>query len=126
MDVGRLRLMHQRVIGSALRTPAEVVQWLGAVQAQDFLAAKWAIGIRSACDDAFIAAAHDRGEILRTHVLRPTWHFVQPDDLRWMLSLTAPRIRSTMANYDQQLGLSPKKITKAVAAFGKAVAGGTH
>ena len=123
MDIGRLRLVHQRVVGSTLRTPREVVQWLGAVQAQEFLAAKWAIGIRSGSDDATVAAAHDEGEILRTHVLRPTWHFVLAEDLRWMLALTAPRIRAAMASYDKQLGLSPAKLAKAGAAFAKAVAG---
>ena len=44
------------------------------------------------------------GRILRTHVLRPTWHFVLPADIRWMLALTAPRVRAAMASYDRKLG----------------------
>ena len=60
---------------------------------------------RAACTDADVERACADGRILRTHVLRPTWHFVLPDDIRWMLALTAPRVRAAMAYYDRKLAL---------------------
>src|SRR6188768_1721912 len=77
---------------TALRPgPAAVVTALGAVQSQEFDAAKWALGLRMGpgATDAAIERAFADGRILRTHVLRPTWHFVPRDDIRWMLELTA-------------------------------------
>ncbi len=66
------------------------MRWLGAVQAQDYPAAKWGLGLRApGVSDADVERAFDEGAILRTHVLRPTWHFVTPSDIRWMLALTA-------------------------------------
>src|ERR1051325_3478348 len=87
------RLANHHLVRPTALTPAQLVAHFGAVQAQDYPAAKWALGVRSrtltdrAVDDAF-----DRGEILRTHVLRPTWHFVTPVDIGWMLQLTGPRL----------------------------------
>ena len=72
---------------------AQVVRELGAVQAQDFHGAKWAIAQRArGLTDADIDREFDRGDLIRTHVLRPTWHFVAPEDARWMLALTGERI----------------------------------
>lgn len=66
---------------------------MGAVQAQDFGAAKWALGLRMLeATNERIEEAFNAGEIIRTHVLRPTWHFVTPEDVRWLLELTAPRV----------------------------------
>ena len=68
--------------------------------------ARWALGLRLGDGlDNEVADAFDKGRIVRTHVLRPTWHFVTPTDLRWMLALTSPRIRGAMAAYDRQLGI---------------------
>ena len=62
------------------------------MQAQDYPAAKWAIGSRApGCQDGDVEQAFNDGLILRTHVLRPTWHFVTPEDIRWLLTLSAPR-----------------------------------
>ncbi|MBP6788310.1 MAG: winged helix DNA-binding domain-containing protein, partial [Candidatus Promineofilum sp.] len=67
--------------------------WLVAVQAQEVARAKAALGRRArGLDDAAVERAFAAGEILRTHVLRPTWHFVAPADIRWLLKLTAPRV----------------------------------
>src|SRR6185369_7474337 len=100
-----LRLRNQRLFASEFQRPVEVVRWLGAVQAQDFHGAKWALALRmrepsgasepasnDAVDNDAIEKAFNQGEILRTHLLRPTWHFVAPEDIRWLLKLTAPRI----------------------------------
>ena len=80
------RLLNQHITGGTFTTPAEIVQWLGAVQSQDYPAAKWAIGLRlPGISDDDIDQALAEGAILRTHVMRPTWHFVSPADIRWML-----------------------------------------
>src|SRR5215468_9285472 len=93
-DLAQLRMRNQRLAGAALATPAEVVAWFGAVQAQDFAGAKWALALRTAgALDRDVERAYHQAEIVRTHVLRPTWHFVRPGDLPWMLALTAPRVR---------------------------------
>ena len=95
------RLQNQRLSATEFERPADVVRWMGAVQAQEFHAAKWALGLRvRGATNASVEEAYDRGEILRTHVLRPTWHFVTPEDIRWLLELTAPRVHlRTAPNY---------------------------
>jgi hypothetical protein len=95
------------------------------VQSQDYAGAKWAVGqrVKGAGDDAVEQAFHD-GRILRTHVLRPTWHFVVPEDIRWMLALTAPRIRAAMGYYDRQLKLTEALFRRANQALARALGGG--
>ena len=67
-----------------------------------------------------------RGTLLRTHVLRPTWHIVPADDIRWMLELTAPRVRARMAVYDRRLGLDDAAFARSNRALGNALRGGRH
>ena len=108
-DIARLRLRNQRLIGAPLRAAEAVVGWLGAVQAQDYYGAKWAIAQRlRSGGDAEIESAFECGRILRTHVMRPTWHFVRPEDIRWLLALTAPRVRALLAYYDRKLEIDKK------------------
>jgi len=105
------RLRNQRLSSAGFRTPSDVVSWLGAVQAQDYLGAKWAVAMRMRRGtDVAVEQAFAAGEILRTHVMRPTWHFVAPGDIRWMLQLTAPRIRATMAPYDRALEIDARLV----------------
>jgi len=107
------RLHNQWLVRSAVRRPAAVVERLCAVQAQDFIGAKWAIGLRAAgLDDAAVENAFDRGEILRTHAMRPTWHFVTPADIRWLLALTAPRVHQASKFYYKQYGLDAKTMSR--------------
>src|SRR5688500_15870492 len=92
-DLFAQRLHNQRLSATGFKRPADVVRWMGAVQAQEFHAAKWALALRMReATSASVQEAYDRGEILRTHVMRPTWHFVTPEDIRWLLELTAPRV----------------------------------
>jgi hypothetical protein len=101
------------------------VAWLGAVQAQEFDAAKWGLGLRlpaTTTDDA-IEKAFAAGRILRTHVMRPTWHFVAAADIRWMLELTAPRVHRTIAHYCRKLGLDTAACTRAAGVFERALDG---
>ena len=86
--------------------PEEVVGWLGAVQSQDYGPAKWSLGARSlGVGDAEVERAFADGAILRTHLLRPTWHFVLPEDIGWMLRLTAPRVHALNGYQYRRLGL---------------------
>ena len=119
------RLRHQQLIHSTKRDPADVVAWLGAMQAQDFSGAKWAIGLRApACHDAGIEDAFNDGRILRTHVLRPTWHFVAAADVKWLLALSAPRVHANNAYYYKQSGLDAKMFARSCAMIGRVLEGG--
>jgi hypothetical protein len=117
------RLRNQRIMRTGLRTPADVVDWLGAVQAQEYEPATWALAlrmdgkpVRRDIEDAFEA-----GLILRTHAMRPTWHFVTQDSIRWLLDLTGPQVQRRMAPYDRQLALDRPTMTRAVKIFERAL-----
>jgi hypothetical protein len=121
------RLRAQRLIGNPFSSPLDVVRWLGAVQSQDFAGAKWAVAQRSrAATDAALDRLFDRGAILRTHVMRPTWHFVVPEDVRWLLELTAPRVRAGLASRYRELEIDESVAARAGGAFAAALAGGQH
>lgn len=124
------RLQQQRLIQTELTTPAGVVAWLGAVQAQDYAGAKWAIAQRipqgNEVTDARIEEALNKGEILRTHLLRPTWHFVTPADIRWILRLTAPRVHALSAPYYRQVGLDAETLARSHTVITQALQGGKH
>jgi len=104
------RLRPQRLVGEPLASPAAAVGHLGAVQSQLHDMSLWALGRRSGASLAEVTAAFDRGEFVRTHVLRPTWHHVLPADLVDLLELTAPRIRQLMASNNRRDGLTPESI----------------
>src|SRR6185295_2444074 len=92
-DLVSQRLQNQRLSAPDFQKAVDVVRWFGAVQSQDFEAAKWALALRlRSVTNAAIVDAFNRGTILRTHVMRPTWHFVARDDIRWLLQLTAARV----------------------------------
>jgi hypothetical protein len=124
-EIARRRLAAQHLVDAPAANPAEVVRRLGAVQAQDYAGAKWAIALRSrSCVDAVVERAMTDGSIIRTHVLRPTWHFVAPEDVRWMLALTAPRIKAALASYDRKLGLDDAVFRRSNAAIERALRDG--
>jgi hypothetical protein len=119
------RLRAQRLTGALCATPEEAVGLLLGVQAQDFGPAKWAIGVRvGEATDASVEEAFAAGRILRTHVLRPTWHFVLPADLRWLLTATAPRVRARDARRHAQLGLDEATLRRAAEVFAATLRGG--
>lgn len=126
-DIAVHRLYHQRLSHPSVATPQEMVAWFGAVQSQDYAGGKWAVAQRmiGATDDT-IEAAFNRGEILRTHLLRPTWHFVTPADIRWMLRLTAPHVNRAVASYYRQNELDDSYFARCNRLFEKALAGGNH
>ena len=121
------RLANQGLVRPRFRTPAEVVAWLGAVQGQEYQPAKWAMGLRMRnATDADIERAVTDGEILRTHVLRPTWHFVAAADLVWMQRLTGGRVRRAMETYQRQLGMDAAMLRRAASIFERALRDGQH
>jgi hypothetical protein len=123
--IARQRLAQQRLTQNPLADPAEIVAWLGAVQAQDYLGAKWTLGMRlQHATDAAIERAFNEGAILRTHVMRPTWHFVAPADIRWMLELTAPRVNAASAYMYRQLELDDALFSRSTAIIARALQGG--
>jgi hypothetical protein len=111
----RQRWRAQGLAAPVAGTPEEIVRRLGAVQAQEYGPAKWAIGLRSSSgtSEATVERAIDSGRILRTHLLRPTWHFVNSADIGWMLQLTAPHVHRRMSTYNRQLGLDAGVMTRA-------------
>jgi len=125
-------VVPRRLAGQFFTTPratkaSDVVRALGAVQAQDYAGAKWALAQRTrGATDAVVEREVSEGSILRTHVLRPTWHFVTPRDIRWMLALTAPRVRAAMAYYDRKLELDAGVFRRSNNALTKALTGGKH
>ncbi len=125
LHIARQRLHNQLITQQMFAKPGDVVRWLGAVQAQDYAAAKWAVGLRSAgAADGDVEQAFTDGAILRTHLMRPTWHFVSPDDIRWLLALTAPRVNAASAYYCRSLGLDDAVFSRSNAALIKALQGG--
>jgi hypothetical protein len=107
------RLKNQHLITSAFKDPVDVVRSLVAMQAQDYSGAKWAIGqrMRRSSDDQVEKAFTD-GRILRLHLMRPTWHFVAPEDIRWLVNLTAPRVKATHSYYFKKSQLDDATIKR--------------
>jgi hypothetical protein len=127
MDIARQRLHNQRIAGEKFTSPEEVVGWFGAVQAQDYAGAKWAVGQRThGATDADLDAACAAGTILRTHVMRPTWHFVTPADIRWLLALTAPRVHIANSYRCRQLGLDDATLARSNAVLARTLQGGVQ
>jgi hypothetical protein len=125
-EIARQRLVHQGVSRPVFEHPAEVVGWLGAVQAQDYAGAKWAVAQRTKgiVSDAAMDELFAEGAILRTHLLRPTWHFVTPADIRWLLDLTAARVHILNGTYYRKLALDDTTFERSHAALFKALQGG--
>jgi hypothetical protein len=125
MDIIAARLRNQHLAGNTLKTAQEVVAQLGAVQSQEYAAAKWALAQRlGPTTNAQLDEFFNSGQILRTHVMRPTWHFVTPEDILWMLELTAPRISQAMAYYNRKLELDRALFDRSNQIIGTALAGG--
>ncbi len=104
-------------------TPAGLVSRLVAVQAQDYAAARWAVGVRltGAATEASVLAALASGAVLRTHVLRGTWQLVVPADVRWLLALVAPRLIARTAPRFRELGIDAATIRSSHTAIVRAL-----
>ncbi|MGZ5370439.1 winged helix DNA-binding domain-containing protein [Aeromicrobium sp.] len=121
----RARAPYQRLVGPLFSSPEAVVSHFGCMQSQDFAMAKWAIARRSVgVTDAGLDNAFREGRFLRTHILRPTWHFVLPEDLGWIMALTAPRVHRLMATSNKRIDLREPELEKAAEVIVKALEGG--
>ena len=127
VHIPTLRLFNQKISTNHFDTPQALITHLGAVQAQDYPMSKWAFGVRLPnATDASIEAALDTGELVRTHVLRPTWHIVSGQDVRWMLALTGKHIKATAASRDRELGIDAALYRRTNDLIAKALEGGKH
>lgn len=121
----RRRLEAQAISGSTLTTAAQVVARLGAVQAQDYLGALWAVGLRMVDgDERAVERALAEGAIVRTWPTRGTLHFVAAADARWMVELLGPRMVSRAAGRHRSLGLDDATFARARRTLVRALEGG--
>ncbi len=126
MNIRTTRLLSHQLVNSTLKSAEEVVAYMGAMQAQNVNACKWAIGLRSKANINAINKALDEGRILRTHVMRPTWHIVSAENIRWMQELTRQNVERMFNGYVRQHGISisERLYCKAIDIIVKALEGG--
>jgi Winged helix DNA-binding domain len=126
-DIVQQRLHNQHLLGAPFARPEEVVAWFGAVQAQEYPGATWGIAQRMhGLTQAAIDQAYAEGAMLRTHAMRPTWHFVTPGDIRWLLKLTSPRVHAVNAFYYRKLELDFAVLARSANVLTSALQGGKH
>jgi Winged helix DNA-binding domain len=135
-SIAARRLAAQQIARPAFRTPGDLVTWMGAVQAQDPAAARWAVGLRlargcgaaahGATQEATIDGALADGSVVRTHVMRWTWQLVAPADLHWMLPLVAARLTARAARRHRELGLDAADFRRCHALLARALGDGVH
>jgi winged helix DNA-binding protein len=125
VTVAARRLSRQFISHTGPQRPEAIVKRLGAIQAQEFEPALWGVGLRmrDGATATHVERAFTDGRILRTHVMRPTWHFVARDDIRWMQALTAPRVQRIAASYNRRLELDARTLTRALRIFERALRG---
>lgn len=125
-----IRMHRQGLWGDGAPDAVAVLRGLGAMQGQEFAYALWAlaqrVGVDARPNRSDLLDSFNRGDILRTHVLRPTWHLVLPGDVRAMLRLTRPRLRRTMAQFDRRMALDRAELDRSQAIVAAEVAGGRH
>lgn len=118
------RLLAQELGRPRFAKPEDLVAWMGAVQAQDYPATKWAVGVRlrqKQPTDVAVERALDKGAILRTHVFRWTWQLVTPGDIRWMLDLVHERLLAKYTKRHRELEIDRKLMTRSQSVFEKAL-----
>jgi hypothetical protein len=127
LEITRRRMAGSRLTGRPFDAPDEAVRRHGAMQAQDYGPAKWSVGQRvPSLVDEDLDRALAAGTILRTHVLRPTWHFVARDDIRWLLALTGPRVQRHNGPRYRELGLDERTRARSLTVIASALEGGNH
>jgi len=125
-EISHYRLTSQKLYKTNPCSPQEIVQHLGAMQAQDYTMAKWAIGSRCDSTEKVIEEAINSAKIIRTHILRPTWHFVASDDIYWMLDLSAPQVKRFTASAAKKYGYDEKKLDQTNSKIEKLLTGNNH
>ena len=123
-DIALWRLFSQQIAGDGFTDPAALVKWMGCIRAEDLSAAKWAIGQRvQGSTDSSIERAFNEGHILRTYILQPVKHFVSPDDIHWMLALSAPRLKAINKGLYRSLGIGEEMLKKSRRIMARALEG---
>lgn len=127
VEILQRRLHNQQILGSKITSVPALVDYMGAMQSQEFNMAKWAIVLRLAkISETDIEEAFNTGKILRTHVLRPTWHFVSPENIRWMLALTAPHVQKLNGYTYNKFALDAKLLKRSADIICDALAGNNY
>lgn len=122
--ITRQRLINQRIASAQPAAPHEVLGRMGAMQAQDYIGAKWSLGLRiPGSTDAQIEQALDQASIVRTWALRGTLHLVAADDLRWLLALVAPRVIARSEWRYRQMGLDAHTLARSSELLARALEG---
>jgi hypothetical protein len=125
LAIAHQRLHNQHISAPSFQKPEEVVRWMGAVQAQDYFGALWAVGLRmQRATAAEVEQAMADGRIIRTHPMRDTWHFVAADDIHWLLALMAPGRITRNGPWYRRLELDEATIAASQAVFAKTLQGG--
>ncbi|MDX6180871.1 winged helix DNA-binding domain-containing protein [Flavobacterium sp. Fl-77] len=125
-EISHQRLVSQKLLETSSSSPQEIVHHLGAMQAQDYSMAKWAIGSRCDATEKEIEETINLGEIIRTHILRPTWHFVSADDIYWMLDVSGPQVKRIILAETIKYGYDEKEFDKINSRIEKMLAGNNH
>ena len=124
VEIVKRRMRAQRLVGEPFAGPAEVVGELGAVQSQEYEEARWAVAQRCGHPGAGeVEAVLDSGDVLRTHVMRPTWHFVRREDIRWLFLLSAERLAAGDRTRLRQLELDDGTLSRAAEIIERSLAG---
>jgi hypothetical protein len=126
-QISKLRLISQQLSETTLDTAQQMVSWFGAVQGQEYAQTKWALGLRlPKLSDVDIESELSAGNILRTHLLRPAWHFVTADDIYWLIKLTAPRVNAVNAYMYRRVELDARVFNKCNRIIEKLLQGNKH
>ncbi|WP_269233948.1 winged helix DNA-binding domain-containing protein [Flavobacterium flavigenum] len=125
-EISNLRLASQKLHKTNACSPEEIVRHLGAMQAQDYAMAKWAICSRCDATEKEIDEAINSGKIIRTHILRPTWHLVAAEDIYWMLDLSGPQVKRIILAETKKYGCDEKEFGKINSEIEKILAGNNH
>ncbi len=122
-----IRTYSQQLADPSFENPKDIVSWMGAVQAQDYTMSKWALGIRmSSPSVSKVNKALENGEILRTHILRPTWHYVAAEDIGWMIDLCRKRLKATCLSWSKGFGIDEPMLRKGYDVILKMLEGNNH
>lgn len=124
--ISQIRMQSQKLLENRPYAAEELVSHMGAMQAQDLTMAKWAIGSRTTTTENEIQDALNSFRIIRTHILRPTWHLVAAEDIHWMLDLSAPQVKKFTTSLAKKYGFDEKKLDQTNAAIEKLLAGNVH
>ena len=127
IELLNIRLYNHLLLSHEIEDPQGIVYWMGAMQSQALEMAKWAIGAR--LEDKNIEDINEvlnTGKVIRTHILRPTWHFVSAEDIHWMFDLSSPRLKPIYRSYAKASGANESLIHRTVPVIEKLLMGGKH